>query len=60
MSLPRSVRQYGEDRSGCRASRFIPGGRYSARMLLGIDHLVIAVPDPDAAAAQLERELDLA
>ena len=29
-------------------------------MLLGIDHLVIGVPDPDAAAAQLERELGLA
>ena len=29
-------------------------------MLLGIDHLVIAVADPDAAAAQLERELGLA
>jgi hypothetical protein len=29
-------------------------------MLLGIDHLVIAVPDPDAAAAQLEAALGLA
>jgi len=29
-------------------------------MLLGIDHLVIAVPDPDAAAAELELELGLA
>jgi hypothetical protein len=29
-------------------------------MLLGIDHLVIAVPDPDAAAALLEAELGLA
>jgi hypothetical protein len=38
----------------------IPGGRYSAPMFLGIDHLVIAVPDPDAAAVQLERELGLA
>jgi hypothetical protein len=28
-------------------------------MLLGIDHLVIAVPDPDAAAAELERQLGL-
>ncbi len=28
-------------------------------MLTGIDHLVIAVPDPDAAAAALERELGL-
>jgi len=28
-------------------------------MFLGIDHLVIAVPDPDPAAAQLERELGL-
>jgi hypothetical protein len=29
-------------------------------MLLGIDHLVIAVADPDAAAAELEAELGLA
>ncbi len=29
-------------------------------MLLGIDHLVIAVPDPDAAAAELERTVGLA
>ncbi len=29
-------------------------------MFLGIDHLVIAVADPDVAAAQLERELGLA
>ena len=29
-------------------------------MLLGIDHLVIAVRDPDAAAATLERDLGLA
>jgi hypothetical protein len=29
-------------------------------MLLGIDHLVIAVPDPDAAAAELEAALGLA
>lgn len=29
-------------------------------MLLGIDHLVIAVPDPDAAAADLEEALGLA
>lgn len=29
-------------------------------MILGIDHLVIAVPDPDGAAAQLEAELGLA
>ena len=29
-------------------------------MLLGIDHLVIACADPDAAAADLERELGLA
>ena len=29
-------------------------------MFLGIDHLVIAVADPDEAAAQLERELGLA
>ena len=29
-------------------------------MLLGIDHLVIAVPDPDAAAADLEAALGLA
>ncbi len=28
-------------------------------MLTGIDHLVIAVPDPDAAVAALERELGL-
>ncbi len=30
-----------------------------AGMLLGIDHLVIACADPDAAAAELERELGL-
>jgi len=29
-------------------------------MLLGIDHLVIAVRDPDAAAAELERDVGLA
>src|SRR5665647_2743532 len=29
-------------------------------MLLGIDHLVIAVPDPDAAAAGLESALGIA
>ena len=29
-------------------------------MLLGIDHLVIAVADPEAAAAELEAELGLA
>lgn len=29
-------------------------------MLLGIDHLVIAVPDPDAAAAELDAALGLA
>ncbi len=29
-------------------------------MLLGLDHLVIAVPDPDAAATQLERTVGLA
>lgn len=29
-------------------------------MILGIDHLVIAVPDPDAAAAELEAALGLA
>ena len=33
---------------------------YAARMLLGIDHLVIAVADPDAAAADLEAALGLA
>jgi len=29
-------------------------------MLLGLDHLVIAVPDPEAAAAELEREAGIA
>ncbi len=29
-------------------------------MLLGLDHLVVAVPDPDAAAAELERAVGLA
>ncbi|HSO28773.1 MAG TPA: VOC family protein [Candidatus Sulfomarinibacteraceae bacterium] len=29
-------------------------------MLLGLDHLVVAVPDPDAAAAELERTVGLA
>jgi len=35
-------------------------GAYPPGMLLGIDHLVIAVADPDAAAAELEAELGLA
>ena len=34
--------------------------RYPPQMFLGVDHLVIAVADPDEAAAQLERELGLA
>jgi hypothetical protein len=34
--------------------------RYPATVFLGIDHLVIAVPDPDTAAAVLEAELGLA
>ncbi len=29
-------------------------------MLLGLDHLVVAVPDPEAAAAELERSVGLA
>ena len=29
-------------------------------MLLGLDHLIIAVPDPDTAAAELERTLGIA
>jgi hypothetical protein len=29
-------------------------------VLLGLDHLVVAVPDPDAAAAELERRVGLA
>ena len=29
-------------------------------MLLGLDHLVVAVPDPEAAAAELERAVGLA
>ncbi len=41
------------DASHCRAA-------YPARMLLGIDHLVIAVADPDGAAADLESALGLA
>ncbi len=36
------------------------GGLRWPAMLLGIDHLVIAVADPDDAAARLERELGLA
>ncbi len=36
------------------ALRQAPG--YAARMLLGIDHLVIAVADPDHVSLQLERE----
>jgi len=36
-----------------------PAPGYAARMLLGIDHLVIAVADPDHAAAELERNLGL-
>jgi len=39
------------------ALRQAPG--YAARMLLGIDHLVIAVADPDHVSLQLERELGL-
>jgi hypothetical protein len=35
-------------------------GGYHHPMLLGIDHLVIAVRDPDAAAAALERSVGLA
>ena len=35
------------------------GGVHASSMLLGIDHLVIACADPDAAAADLERELGL-
>jgi hypothetical protein len=34
--------------------------RYPPRVFLGIDHVVIAVADPDEGAAQLERELGLA
>jgi hypothetical protein len=34
--------------------------RYLPHMLVGIDHLVIAVDDPDEAAAQLELEPGLA
>jgi hypothetical protein len=33
---------------------------HASTMLLGIDHLVIAVADPDAAAAELEAKLGLA
>lgn len=36
----------------------MPG--YDARMLLGLDHLVVAVADPEAAAAELERVVGLA
>ena len=37
-----------------------PRAAYAAGMLLGIDHLVIAVRDPDAAAAEFEEVLGLA
>ena len=37
-----------------------PRAAYAAGMLLGIDHLVIAVRDPDAAAAEFEEMLGLA
>src|SRR5512146_131495 len=33
--------------------------RYGFPVLTGIDHLVIACPDPDAAAGRLEREVGL-
>jgi len=49
---------WGWDHGGFSGSRCL--GRYAARMFLGIDHLVIAVTDPDDAAAQLERVLGLA
>jgi hypothetical protein len=35
------------------------GARYPDQMLIGIDHVVIAVADPDEAATQLEREVGL-
>ena len=42
--------------------RCVPGPAPSGRadVILGIDHLVIAVDDPDAAAAELEAKLGLA
>ncbi len=49
-SLPRSP-------SGWHAD---PAGAYAPDVLLGIDHLVLAVDDPDVAAAALEAELGLA
>lgn len=45
---------------GARTVRPVGRSAYPAGMLLGIDHLVIAVPDPDAAAAELEAALGLA
>jgi len=45
---------------GARTVRPVGRSAYPAGMLLGIDHLVIAVGDPDAAAAEIEAALGLA
>jgi len=37
----------------------VPAACILSRMLLGVDHLVIACVDPDSAAADIERELGL-
>ena len=42
-----------------RCYRTDPAGCHPWSMLLGIDHLVIACADPDAAAADMEREVGL-
>src|SRR6476659_9801823 len=52
---PKDLRPRGDARP--RRSRPVA---HASTMLLGIDHLVIAVADPDAAAAELEAKLGLA
>ena len=41
------------------ADRRVPAARYPQVMILGIDHLVIAVADPDGAADEVARALGL-
>jgi hypothetical protein len=40
--------------------RWVMGSRYSASVFVGIDHLAIAIADPDDAAAELERKVGIA
>jgi len=45
-----AVAAWGWDHGGFSGSRCL--GRYAARMFLGIDHLVIAVTDPDGVGGK--------